>query len=552
MNTLLREAQNIGIKNDQSSFDIDSRSNQLEGARWAEEHYSHSSRNIHTPLPSKVVDKQWSDEYCNGNTNFIQDPFRPSSNFYQFQNPSNIMSTHPQSKWAQEYLEETDWKLVNQKHLLDNNWSQEFSSSSSDLQQEARKFVDSIKNDEKLNETEFVDFMRKIRDNQINLSQNEAKENRSEIWAQEFSKAASVWQDNAIQSDKEFWDGLAHEWEESDTKQDLETNDHTLNPNFWVDEFEKSKPYINNEYNFTQDNPYKEMPNAFEEGLNKLKANDIPSAVLLFEAACQQNPDNPLHWQFLGTSQAQNEHDSSAIKALTKCIEFEPSNLTALMGLSVSYTNKGLTDDASDTLKQWLACNPKYSSIVSTKKNLSQVSSQDKFKHVKDMYLQAARLFPNSPDADLQCGLGVLLNLSGEYDKAADCFKAALQVRPNDCILWNRLGATLANGNKSEEAIAAYREALALSPGFIRSRFNLGISCINLGAYREAAEHFLIVLNLQNSGRGLNGQKSAVAMSNNVWTSLRLVISLMNRQDLHKYVDRRDLNNLNREFKMNA
>lgn len=118
-------------------------------------------------------------------------------------------------------------------------------------------------------------------------------------------------------------------------------------------------------------------------------------------------------------------------------------------------------------------------------------------------------------------GLGVLFNLSGEYAKAADCFRAALDARPDDPLLWNRLGATLANGNQSEEAVAAYSRALEISPGFLRSRFNLGISCVNLGAHKEAAEHFLAVLNMQAAGRGPKGESSRATMSNNVWSSLR-------------------------------
>jgi peroxin-5 len=49
----------------------------------------------------------------------------------------------------------------------------------------------------------------------------------------------------------------------------------------------------------------------------------------------------------------------------------------------------------------------------------------------------------------------------------------------------------LANSGKSEEAIDAYHRALDLKPTFVRARYNLGVSCINIGCYTEAAQHLL-------------------------------------------------------------
>ena len=54
----------------------------------------------------------------------------------------------------------------------------------------------------------------------------------------------------------------------------------------WLSDFTDEK---HEEYRFKEDNPLKEHPDALEEGKRRLAQGDIPSAVLLFEAAVQQD-----------------------------------------------------------------------------------------------------------------------------------------------------------------------------------------------------------------------------------------------------------------------
>lgn len=418
-------------------------------------------------------------------------------------------------KWAEEYL------LEGEQHT-----GAQASEGSQSMAQVADELLKGV-NDDALMETE----------------EPTAAQVLSNQWAEGF-----VAENREKKTDIDFWESLQKEWDHV-TREAPQSHP-------WLSEYENlSEPY--REYKFADVNPLENVEHPFEEGLKKLQENDIPSAVLLFEAAVQKNPQHIEAWQYLGTTQAENEQDPAAIAALKKCLQLSPQNLTALMAIAVSYTNESLQLQACESLLQWLKCNPCYQSLLSSADipttemafPVSSIMSSEQHGRTRDLFIAAARLSPNDPDPDVQCGLGVLFNLSGEYDKAADCFRAALTVRPNDSQLWNKLGATLANGSRSEEAVDAYRQALHLSPGFIRSRFNLGISCINLGSYREAAEHFLTALNMQSAGRGPVGMQSInSAVSENIWSTLRMVLTLLNRPDLYKVADRRDLAYLNREF----
>lgn len=238
-------------------------------------------------------------------------------------------------------------------------------------------------------------------------------------------------------------------------------------------------------------------------------------------------------------------------------VQLDPGNASGQMALAVSYTNESYQAQACHMLQEWIRNTPAYSHLNEKPPseqqrgqlhNYSSFMSKSLHDETIEMFLRAARMNLTQIDADVQSGLGILFNLSGDFEKAVDCFRSALQVRPEDSLLWNKLGATLANGDKSGEAVTAYHRALEQSPGFIRCRYNLGISCVNLKAYQEATEHFLTALNFQAAGRGPQGEKSQSVMSDNIWSSLRLCTSLMDRQELYKDVDGRNLDALNSAF----
>lgn len=475
-------------------------------------------------------------------------------------------------KWAHDYLESEDhgklaseflgqlettaWSSEFERSYLDDvKWADDFSTQQSDsaLKNTAKALSGAI-DDPKLNATEFMKFVKKLGDEEITIrdnkvveksgqqltddwvedftSQQNAGKSLTEKWEEEYAVFSEAAQNN---SETDFWENLQKQWGEVKNEEG--------HP--WLTEYESSSSAFK-DYVFDQDNHLLDHENPFEEGKKKLEGGDIPNAVLLFEAAVQKDPTHVEAWQYLGTTQADNEQEVAAIAALRKCLELNPDNLSAWMAIAVSYTNESFGSHACHALKSWLAHNPNYSDLVTDlsppPSELTFMSSTEHGK-VRELYLAAARLSAETQiDPDVQCGLGILFNLSGEYQKAVECFGLALQVRPHDALLWNKYGATLANGNRSEEAVEAYRRALELAPGFIRSRYNLGIACINLQAYREAVEHFVTALNMQRESRGPQGQSSA--MSENIWSTMRMALSLLGRTDLYAACEERDLDRL--------
>lgn len=376
-----------------------------------------------------------------------------------------------------------------------------------------------------------------------------------------------------------IWQGIQaerlenREWLEKDLDANLaEIDDMDYNP---FDGFDSLSGQFRDpqlgEYLFEQENIYQNTANPFGEGMAIMEsAGNLSLAALAFEAAVQKNPEHVEAWVMLGTAQAQNEKESPAIRALEQALKLDGRNLDALMGLAVSYTNEGYDATAYRTLERWLSV--KYPQVISPD-NLSspsEIGFTDRHalhEKVTNLFIKAAQLSPDGEhmDPDVQVGLGVLFYGAEEFDKAVDCFTSALHTTESGTtnqrnqvhLLWNRLGATLANGGRPEEAIAAYTRALTMNSNFVRARYNLGVSCINISCYQEAAGHLLAALNLHSTVRRQGMELAAevaekgdanpvdeaqierlmnMNQSTNLYETLRRVFGQMGRRDLAERV----------------
>eukprot|EP00038_Savillea_parva_P031413 m.86169 g.86169 ORF g.86169 m.86169 type:complete len:698 (+) comp9658_c1_seq1:174-2267(+) len=305
------------------------------------------------------------------------------------------------------------------------------------------------------------------------------------------------------------------------------------------------------EYVFEEHNPFLAEPATYDEALQNAKealyAGALSTAILWAEAAVQKDKARADGWEVLGQYQAENEQEVQAITALQSCVRADPARSAAHLALAVSFTNEMRFVETYSSLEDALMSNPVYAKLPGLAelaatpvepKASGYMPQADRHAKVLSMYLKAAQLAPAGFDADVQVGLGVLFNVSNEYSKAVDCFRAALQSRPDDAALWNKLGATLANGNRSAEAVDAYARALELQPGYIRARYNLGISCINLKVYKDAAEHFLAALKMQQLATQDSSRRN---MSETIWNSLRMTLLMSNNDELGELCRARDL-----------
>ncbi|XP_009374433.2 peroxisome biogenesis protein 5 [Pyrus x bretschneideri] len=281
-------------------------------------------------------------------------------------------------------------------------------------------------------------------------------------------------------------------------------------------------------YVFSDMNPYVGHPNPLKVGQEMFHKGLLSEAVLALEAEVLKNPDNAEGWRLLGIAHAENDDDQQAIAGMMRAQEADPTNLEVLLALGVSHTNELEQAAALKYLYGWLRHHQKYGVLAKP-----ELSDSLYYADVARLFNEAAQMSPD--DADVHIVLGVLYNLSREFDKAIESFRTALKLKPQDYSLWNKLGATQANSVQSADAILAYQQALDLKPNYVRAWANMGISYANQGMYEDSIRYYVRALTMNPK-------------ADNGWQYLRISLSCASRNDMLEACDSRNLDVLQKEF----
>ncbi|ESQ42805.1 hypothetical protein EUTSA_v10012791mg [Eutrema salsugineum] len=490
--------------------------------------------------------------------------------------------SHPADSWAAEFNQHgrddggpDSWvQSFEQQHGV-NGWATEFEQSqlmsnqmrSMDMQnlaamEQTRKLAHTLSQDgnPKFQNSRFLQFVSKMSRGELIIDENQVKPGSAPgEWATEYEQQylgppswADQFANEKLSHGPEQWaDEFASGRGQQESAEDQWVNEFSkLNVDDWIDEFaegpgESSADAWANAYDeflterngekqtsgvyvFSDMNPYVGHPDPMKEGQDLFRKGLLSEAALALEAEVMKNPENAEGWRLLGVTHAENDDDQQAIAAMMRAQEADPSNLEVLLALGVSHTNELEQATALKYLYGWLRNHPKYGTIAPP-----ELADSLYHADIARLFTDASQMNPE--DADVHIVLGVLYNLSREFDRAITSFQTALKLKPNDYSLWNKLGATQANSVQSADAISAYQQALDLKPNYVRAWANMGISYANQGMYKESIPYYVRALAMNPK-------------ADNAWQYLRLSLSCASRQDLIEACESRNLDLLQKEF----
>jgi superkiller protein 3 len=219
--------------------------------------------------------------------------------------------------------------------------------------------------------------------------------------------------------------------------------------------------------------------------------SQLPKAVAALERARQLKPDDQEIRYDLGSALAKTGKTQEAIEQLNAAERINPHFADTHYQLALQLRKQGDVTRAEQEMQEFQKLKEQVNEET-TAGNLNndgnRLLEQGKAREAAEAYRQAVQLDPNN--ARWQYNLSLALAKLGDQEGQKAALQRALQIDPNVAATHNDLGLVYLSEGKMNEAEREFRAALEINPRFAEAQNNLGVVYSQQGKDSEAIELF--------------------------------------------------------------
>jgi protein O-GlcNAc transferase len=208
------------------------------------------------------------------------------------------------------------------------------------------------------------------------------------------------------------------------------------------------------------------------------------------KAAIELDPVSPVPVVELGKLYLAQNKPTAALQCFENAVVMEAPIAASNYALAIAYSSMGKNELATTSAKKAVSLDPTH---IESYQLLAEISLQNADPLAAEAhYNKILEIDPDTPDALLM--LGVLYGKRRENQLAIDVSRRAVSLRKSSPEAYFALGNTLANQQLFTEAVACYRRALKLRPGYFDVRNNLASALLAMGSNKEALELYQAIV----------------------------------------------------------
>ena len=262
-------------------------------------------------------------------------------------------------------------------------------------------------------------------------------------------------------------------------------------------EFDAGSSYMEAAIRLTPGSLYLEGRDDFFQGRGLLYDKQFSQAANLLEQSVRIDPGEAYGYNALGIAYLEQADFPKSIPAFRDAARLAPNWSYPLHNLALAYVESGDYQDAIRSYRQAMRITPQFSYLPY---NLGLVYQRLNLRREAEIeYRHAMMLAPES--AEPLNALGSLKASEGKPVEAEKFYKDALTKNPSlltQLATRHNLALLLASQKgRQNEAIAAYRQNLAVNPDYLASRLSLAELLKSTGDTPGAIEQYVYVVGLQ-------------------------------------------------------